>query len=325
MLAFRSSSSLAAAYGIAVTTTMAITTLLFFRVLVDRWGWSTPKALAVTVPLLLVDLAFLAANIPKIPHGGWFPLVVGLVLVIQMTTWRHGRDIVARTLQRGYRRTADVVAERARQRHGARAGHGDLHVQGPRLRAAGAAVEPPAQPRPARAHRLVSVLTSDAPRVDPEDRLAVTPIASGVLQVVVTFGYIDEPDVIAELRRVELDGSPARRRRGDVLHRARDRHVDPRGRDAAMARAPVRPAQPGSRQRVALLPPAVGAGVRGRHAGRHLSGRSNASGRRRYRRPLRVAPRMPPSAPVHYAKPEPERCDSRESTRTMREVRAHVG
>ena len=206
VLAFRTSSSLAAAYGIAVTATMAITTLLFFRVLVDRWNWSTAKALAVTVPLFLVDLAFLAANIPKIPHGGWFPIVVGVVLVVQMTTWRRGRAIVARTLQRGYRRTADVVAEAL--------GRGTVRVPGTAIfMFKDPDCAPPAMLSNLRHNHvlhertvIVSVVTADIPRVAPDERVALTPIAAGVLQVVVTFGYIDEPDVIAELQRVRLDG-----------------------------------------------------------------------------------------------------------------------
>ena len=77
VLGFQTSSNLAAAYGIAVTTTMAITSILFFVVARDRWGWSRARTTLVVVPLLVVDLAFLAANVPKIPDGGWFPLVVG--------------------------------------------------------------------------------------------------------------------------------------------------------------------------------------------------------------------------------------------------------
>ena len=206
VLAFRSSSSLAAAYGIAVTTTMAITTLLFFRVLVDRWRWSLPKALGVTVPLLLVDMAFLAANIPKIPHGGWFPLVVGLVLVVQMTTWRRGRAIVARTLQRAVRRSVDVVAEALDQ--------GAVRVPGTAVfmfKDPGWA--PPALQSNLRHNHvlhehtvIVSVATTETPYVPSEQRLTITPVAAGVDQIEITFGYLDEPDVVAELRRAPLAG-----------------------------------------------------------------------------------------------------------------------
>ncbi len=111
VLGFRSSSNLASAYGIAVTVTMLITTLLFFRVARDRWGWSLGKGLVVCVPLLVVDLAFLSANIPKIVTGGWFPLIVGLVLVTLMTTWRRGRQLVAERIHRGERPIEAVVHE----------------------------------------------------------------------------------------------------------------------------------------------------------------------------------------------------------------------
>src|ERR1700682_4844511 len=83
VVGFRSSSNLAAAYGVAVTTTMAITTLLMGVVARERWGWSVAGATALAAIFLVPDLAFFGANIIKVPHGGWFPLVVaggGLVL-----------------------------------------------------------------------------------------------------------------------------------------------------------------------------------------------------------------------------------------------------
>ena len=147
VVGFRTSSNLAAAYGIAVTATMAITTLIFYRVVRDRWDWGRRKAMAVIVPLFLVDLAFFAANVPKIPDGGWLPLLIGLGLVIQMTTWRRGRAIVAQVLQRGQRRTEAGRGGSGRRRGGDRAGNGDLHVQGSGLRAAGDDLEPSPQPR----------------------------------------------------------------------------------------------------------------------------------------------------------------------------------
>src|SRR5690606_18918343 len=94
VVGFQTSSNLAAAYGIAVTMTMAITTLIFFKVLVDRWGWARWKAFAVCTPLFVIELGFLGANLVKIPHGGWFALAVGLILMVQMQTWRRGRQLV---------------------------------------------------------------------------------------------------------------------------------------------------------------------------------------------------------------------------------------
>ena len=103
VIGFQTSSNLAAAYGIAVTMTMAITTLVFFRVLTDRWHWARWKAFAVCVPMLVVELGFLGANIPKIPHGGWFALGIGALLMVQMSTWRRGRQLVAARIKRGER------------------------------------------------------------------------------------------------------------------------------------------------------------------------------------------------------------------------------
>ena len=98
VLAFRSSDALAAAYGIAVTGTMVITTVLLAVVMARCWGWSGAAVAAVAGPLLCVDLVFFAANALKIPQGGWVPLTIGLVIFVLMTTWRAGRRIVLERL-----------------------------------------------------------------------------------------------------------------------------------------------------------------------------------------------------------------------------------
>ncbi|MGH9893271.1 MAG: potassium transporter Kup, partial [bacterium] len=101
VLGFGSSSNLAAAYGVAVTTTMAITTVLLFVVARERWKWSLPVAASVTGFFLVVDLAFWGANIIKIPHGGWFPLVAGALIFGLMATWKRGRQILTERLSEG--------------------------------------------------------------------------------------------------------------------------------------------------------------------------------------------------------------------------------
>ena len=171
------------------------------------------------VPLFVVDLAFFAANVPKIPDGGWLPILVGLGLVIQMTTWRRGRAIVSQILQRGHRRTVDVIAE-------AVAG-GVTTVPGTAIymfKDPGFA--PPAMISNLRHNHvlhettvMLSVIASQSPSVEPADRTSVTTIAPGIYEVVVTFGYMDEHDVLAELRQLRLDGRPARPRRRHLLHR----------------------------------------------------------------------------------------------------------
>jgi KUP system potassium uptake protein len=89
---FRSSSALAGAYGIAVTGTMLVTAMMLFVVVWRVWKWNVFAAAALVVPFLFIDGAFLAANLLKIVEGGWFPLLLGVALMIVMLTWRRGRN-----------------------------------------------------------------------------------------------------------------------------------------------------------------------------------------------------------------------------------------
>jgi KUP system potassium uptake protein len=98
VLVFRSSTNLAAAYGIAVTGTMAITSFLYFLVCRHNWSYSLPKALAIFIPFVVIDLTFFSANMAKIAAGGWFPLAVGGAVFGLMTTWWRGRRELATTI-----------------------------------------------------------------------------------------------------------------------------------------------------------------------------------------------------------------------------------
>jgi KUP system potassium uptake protein len=98
VLTFKHSTNLAAAYGVAVTATMAVTTMLFASFAHERWGWSYARVSLLAAPLLVIDLAFFAANIVKVWDGGWFPLAVGLFIFILMSTWRLGRRILSERL-----------------------------------------------------------------------------------------------------------------------------------------------------------------------------------------------------------------------------------
>jgi KUP system potassium uptake protein len=99
VLGFKSSSNLAAAYGIAVTGTMVCTTFLSYFVARGIWSWSRPAALAVTFALLCVDLPYFGANLVKVHEGGWFPLVIGAGVFTLMTTWNKGREIFLARVQ----------------------------------------------------------------------------------------------------------------------------------------------------------------------------------------------------------------------------------
>jgi KUP system potassium uptake protein len=98
VLGFRTSTNLAAAYGVAVTTTMGITTILAYVVARHRWGWSRAAVAPFALLFLAVDLSFFAANVVKIEHGGWFPLLVGGVIYVLLATWKRGRERVAERL-----------------------------------------------------------------------------------------------------------------------------------------------------------------------------------------------------------------------------------
>ncbi len=207
VVGFRTSSNLASAYGIAVTMTMLITTLLFYRVARQRWNWSTGHALAVCVPLLVVDTAFFSANLSKVVAGGWFPLVVAVALVTLMTTWRRGRQIVADLIHRG-ERPVDVVVHEAVATHAARVPGVAVYM----FKDAGAA--PPALILNLRHNHvlhqltlLVSVSTLDVPRVAAADRAEIRRVGPGILQVDLRFGFLDDPDVPAALGEIDLGGA----------------------------------------------------------------------------------------------------------------------
>ena len=204
VIGFQTSTALAAAYGIAVTMTMAITTLIFFRVLTDRWEWPRWKAFLLCVPLLVVELGFLGANIPKIPHGGWFALGVGALLMVQMSTWRRGRQLVAARIKRGERPIGEVL---------------DSHTDIKKVHGTGVflfkdlGMAPPALVNNLNHNKvlhqttlIVSVETADAPRVEPAARAVVTKVEPGVFQVLLSYGFMEDPDVPAALAALEMRG-----------------------------------------------------------------------------------------------------------------------
>src|SRR5262249_10238124 len=94
VLGFRSSDNLGGAYGIAVTLAMLIDSVLIFFVMRQVWHWRLPVAVAIAIPLLLIDVSFLSSNAIKIPAGGWFPLLIGGVVFTLLTTWKRGRAVL---------------------------------------------------------------------------------------------------------------------------------------------------------------------------------------------------------------------------------------
>jgi KUP system potassium uptake protein len=213
VLGFRSSSAIAAAYGVAVTTTMVITTLLLARVERERWGWSAVAVAAFGGFFLAIDLAFWGASIVKVPNGGWFPLVVGAVVFAGMTTWKTGRRVLAERLQE---RTLPI----------------ELFLRDGGVwslpRVSGTAVfmygNPEGTP-PALLHSLkhyevlhrqvvlLTIQTEEVPHVDEADRVTAEDLGRGIFRVGLHYGFMEDADVPAALRGVRVPGldlSPAR-------------------------------------------------------------------------------------------------------------------
>ena len=206
VIGFRSSSALAAAYGIAVTMTMVITAVLLHVIATERWKWPLPAMLCLTTLFLTVDLAFFGANLVKVVQGGWLPLVIGVVLFTMMTTWKTGRRLVAERLTARALPLEDFM---------------NAVAATPPARVSGTAVFMTAQPRgtpPALAHNLrynkilhehvivLTVTTAPTPYVLPEDQITVQSFGQGVFNVRAQYGFMQDPNVPDVLMQVRAAG-----------------------------------------------------------------------------------------------------------------------
>ncbi len=206
VVGFRTSSNLAAAYGIAVTSTMAITTLIFGMVARDRWKWPVSRVAALVGFFLIVDLAFLSANLVKIPQGGWFPLVAAVLIFTVMTTWKRGSRIVN---QREQSLEQDLLAllDTCNERHPLRApgvavfmsanAHGAPDALVANLRYNGVIHEQVL---------LVNVLIRGVPHQGDTDRITVEPLGQGFTRVTLRYGFMEELNVPAALANLEIPG-----------------------------------------------------------------------------------------------------------------------
>jgi KUP system potassium uptake protein len=195
VLAFRNSSNLAAAYGIAVTGTMTITSLLFYAVMKDRWG-KLPTAL-LTGAFMLFDLAFLAGNVAKIPNGGWFSIVVAAVIFAVMTTWRTGRMLLRQIVMEATLPIEMFLNDVA-----------SVHPARVRGTAVFMTLNPHVAPA-ALLHNfkhnkvvheqvvLLTVLTERMPEVQTSERLTVKDYGQGFFQVVAHYGFMQRPNVMS--------------------------------------------------------------------------------------------------------------------------------
>jgi KUP system potassium uptake protein len=197
---------MAGAYGIAVTSTMVITTILLYLLTREVWGWGRLKAGAMALFFLSFDLAFLIANAFKIPHGGWFPLVLAAGALTVMSTWKRGREIL---VQRLLEKTVPLELLL-----------GDLRAEPP-IRVPGIAIfltgtatgAPPALVHNLAHNKvlheevvLLTIMTEEVPYVPVEERVHVQPLEDGFHRVTGHYGFMQEPDVLEVLAQCERHG-----------------------------------------------------------------------------------------------------------------------
>ena len=206
VLAFGSVSALGAAYGIAVTGTMAITTILFYVLARERWGWSIVRAGSLAGFFLFIDLAFFGSNALKVLKGGWVPLAMGLVIFVLMTTWQRGRRVVLKRLKRGSLPIEMLLEDVARS-------------QPTRVR--GTAVfmtsEPEGAPLVLLHHLkhnqvlhkhvvLLSVLFANVPEIPDHEQIHAEQLGEGFSRIKARYGFMQSADVPDILARCADDG-----------------------------------------------------------------------------------------------------------------------
>jgi KUP system potassium uptake protein len=201
---FKSSSALAAAYGVAVTLNMMITTLLAYVVARRRWGWTVAPALAVTFVFLVPEATFASSNLAKIVDGGWFPLAVGVLLFTVFTTWRRGRELLSKAFRERIVPLDDFYEL--------------MHLEMP-ARVPGTAVfmtgssdgTPPAllhnflHNRVVHEHVvLLTIITESVARVPSTDRIKVEDMPHGFRRAIAHYGFMETPDIPTLLEHPEL-------------------------------------------------------------------------------------------------------------------------
>jgi len=192
-VSFGSSENLAAAYGIAVTGTMVITSLLFFVVAHVNWRWPLPLAAGLTALFLVIDLTFFSANILKVTHGGWLPLTIGLVVFITMNTWKLGRELLFERIREHALPLEEFIANIEQ--------YPPTRVQGTAVFLTGTTHGVPHAMLHNLKHNkvlhervvLLTINTEDTPYVD--NKVDVAQLSGSFWRVVAHYGFMENPDI----------------------------------------------------------------------------------------------------------------------------------
>jgi KUP system potassium uptake protein len=202
-LQFKSSANLAAAYGLAVTGTMAITTGAFFLVIRRHWSWPLWLAMPLCGVFLFVDLAFFAANSTKIVEGGWFPLAIAAAVLAVMHTWKIGRDEIFSRIY-GHSITESELIDIAHSKHIVRVpGSAVFMVGTPRGTPISLLHHVKANRSLHRTVILLCVLTEEVPVIHSSEQLVLHQLGEGVWRAVGRYGYMQSPNVSALIGRIQ--------------------------------------------------------------------------------------------------------------------------
>jgi KUP system potassium uptake protein len=209
VLTFRSSSNLAAAYGIAVTGAMFIDNFMLAVLLFSLWKWNRVLSILVLAVFFLVDIAYFAANLTKVPDGGWFPLMAGLVIFTMLTTWSKGRGLMMDRLSEAAMPIPVFVASAA---------NSAVRVSGTAVFMTSTSDGVPHALLHNLKHNkvlhervvLLTVKVLDVPTVDATKRYQVEDLGRGFYRVILNYGFMEEPNVPAALVQVEGCGLPFR-------------------------------------------------------------------------------------------------------------------
>jgi len=208
VFALPSSSQLAAAYGVAVTITMAITTILMYFLAKHRWHMHPLLNISITAVFLSIDIAFLIPNLAKVSHGGWVPLVIGGIITTIMLTWYRGRSILAARLNEKTTSLSDFI---------------EKITESPPIRVPGIALYMTRNPNGTPAimshnfrhnqvlHQSVCLLivdTIDIPNVAEEDRSEITPMDQNIYIITLRYGFMETPDIPAAIATISLNDGP---------------------------------------------------------------------------------------------------------------------